>query len=153
MELSHLNRDEAAAKGGHPAYFCSLGAGVWIGFAEVDFVAEGVEEVELVGSPEGLGDAGAPVGIVFCAELGVEFADAFEVDLKAGAGAAVAVVLGEMDDEAVAGDLHVERGGGVEAVFPVEVEAGVVEIELACFFDGEDAEDGDDFLGAKAHGI
>ena len=57
---------------------------------------KGVEEVELIGSPEGLGDAGAPVGVVLGAELGVKFADAFEVDLKTGAGAAIAVVLREV---------------------------------------------------------
>jgi len=82
----------------------------------------------------------------------LEFVDAFEGDLKAGAGAAVAVVLGEVEGEAIAGDLHVERGGGLEAVLPIDMEARVIEVELAGFLDREDAEDGDDFQGAKGHG-
>jgi hypothetical protein len=122
------------------------------GFAETDLIAEGVEEVELVRIPKGFRDAGTPVGVVLCAQLGVEFADAFIGDLEVGAGRSVTVVLGEMKDETIAGDLHIEWRGGLEAVLPVEVEAGVVEIKLARFLDGEYAQDGDDLKGARAHG-
>ena len=123
-----------------------------LGLAEVDSVAERIKQVQLRGSPECFRDAGTPGGVVLLGKLGMEFDDALEGDLKPRAGRAVAVVLGEMEHQAVAGDLHVEGGGGVEAVLPIEMEAGVVEVKLTGLLDGEDAQDGDDLLGARAHG-
>src|SRR6202167_2275134 len=63
----------------------------WFRLAESDLVAERVEKVELIGSPEGLRDAGTPVGIILGAELGVQFPHALEGDLEAGAGRAIAI--------------------------------------------------------------
>jgi len=43
-------------------------------------------------------------------------------DSDVGAGRAVAVVFGEMDDAVVFGDLHVDRRAQLEAMFPIDLE-------------------------------
>ena len=53
-----------------------------------------------------------------------------------------------MEDETIAGDLHVKWQVRLVAVLPVEVEAGVTEVKLARFLKREDAQDGDDLEGA-----
>jgi hypothetical protein len=65
----------------------------------------------------------------------MELVDAFKVDLEAGSGRAIPIVLGEMKDQAVARDLHIDRSVIVESVLPVEVKTGVVNVELAGFLD------------------
>ena len=62
-------------------------------------------------------------------------------------------MFGEMKDQTVARDLHIERRCGLKAGLPVEMKAGVVEIKLTRFLDGKDAQDGDDLEGARAHGV
>lgn len=57
-----------------------------------------------------------------------------------------------MEDEAALGDLSVQRGVVVEAVFPVGGEAEEGEVEFVGFGDVEDAEDGGDGVEFWGHG-
>jgi hypothetical protein len=57
-----------------------------------------------------------------------------------GAGAAVPVMLGQMQYAAVARNLHVKRGVLIEAVLPIDFEAEEIDVKLFCLFDAEDAE-------------
>ena len=58
-------------------------------------------------------------------------------------GDAVAVMLGDMEHDAVAADLHVERQAGLEAMLPVDRKAQPVDIELARLGFVEGAQDRD----------
>lgn len=60
------------------------------------------------------------------------------------------MVFGEVEDAVVFGDLQVKGEVGGEAVFPVDFEAEVVDVEFFGFGFVEDAEDGGGV--AKVHG-
>lgn len=60
------------------------------------------------------------------------------------------MVFGEVEDAVVFGDLQIEGSIGGEAVFPVNFEAEVVDVEVFGFSFVEDAEDGGGM--AKVHG-
>ena len=57
--------------------------------------------------------------------------DALAVDADVAAGRCVAMVLGDVEHNAVAADMHVERRGRVEPVFPVDLETEPIDIEFA----------------------
>ena len=61
-------------------------------------------------------------------------------------------MLGEVEDNAITGDLEVEGEVVAVAVFPVDFEAEVIEVELAGLRDVEDAEDGDGLEEVEGHG-
>ena len=126
----------------------------WLGegLVEAEFVAEGVDEVEANRLVVGGVEAGFVVFVVFGGEFGVEIFEAFHTEEDAGSGDCVAVVFGEVEGDAIAGDLEVEGEVVAEAVFPVDVEAEVIEIELAGLGDIKDAEDGDGLEEVEGHG-
>ena len=67
------------------------------------------------------------------------------------AGAAVAVMLAQVQDEAPARDLAIERGARVKAMVPVDLEAEEIQIELVRLGDVENPEDRDDLVENDLH--
>src|SRR5262244_3084557 len=85
-------------------------------------VAEGILHGH-VPPPRLLLDAGPRVAVTLRGELGVEGVEIARLDPDRRARAAVAVVLGEVQDAAVPGNLRVEGKVGREAMLPVHTEA------------------------------
>src|SRR5262249_34382001 len=83
--------------------------------------------------------------------LPVELVDARHPDEDGRAGAAVAVMLRQVQDQAVPGYLHVGRGVLLEVVLPIDREAKVIDVELLRLLHAEDAQDGDRLLERHRH--
>src|SRR5262249_23675469 len=98
-------------------------------------VMERILELHDAGAPWRILDAWPIVGIVLRRQLAMIVVEAGHGDHRAGTGAAVAVVLAEMQDDAAARDLGVERRIVVEAMVPVPGEAEKIDIEFARFLD------------------
>src|SRR5205085_8925243 len=99
-------------------------------FIEPQAVAKRIDHFHALGVPRGGFEAGTQVLVAFGDQLGMEFVDASEADENGGAGAGVAVVAREMEEESGAGNLHVKRQIRLEAVLPVTVKAEEIDIEL-----------------------
>lgn len=100
----------------------------------METIAEGIDQIELDSAPVWIvAQARTEVVVMLRGDFGVKFANAFVINMDFGAGSAVAVVFCEVQDESVAGDLHVERQVGLEAVFPIDVEAKIVDVKFAGF--------------------
>src|SRR5580704_3285737 len=119
----------------------------------MDFVAKRIEQVQLLGSPEGLHDSRPPIPIILRRDLPMQRAYAFKVHLERASWRAIAVVFCQVQNKAIAGDLHVKRRIVVESMFPIEVKTEIVEIKLAGLFHGKDAQDGDDSAGTLNHKV
>ena len=73
----------------------------------------------------GHGESGAPVRILLSTELSVERFPSTNIHGNVCAGRTVAMVLGEVEDEAVTRDLHAAPRVGLLAMLPVEMRAGM----------------------------
>src|ERR1700733_4357339 len=78
---------------------------------------------------------------------------ALEIHLERASRRPISVVLREMQNQAIARNLHVKRGIVIEAMLPVEMKSQIVEVKLARLFDGEDAQDRYHSAGALNHKI
>src|SRR5262249_13543566 len=93
-------------------------------------IAERILNGHFARAPRHLFDARSVVLIALPDELRMERIELGRLDSKSAARAAVAVVLGQVQDAAVLRDLHIEREPGFEPVFPIDLEAEKVHIEL-----------------------
>ena len=66
-------------------------------------------------------------------------------------GAAVAVMLTQMQDQVATGNLAVKRSDGIEAMIPIDLEAQEPKVKLVCLGNIEDAQNRDDRMKANLH--
>src|SRR5439155_25694611 len=99
-------------------------------FVEPDAVAERVDDLHAPGVVEGRLQPRPQVLVAFRRKLPVELVDARHPDEDGRAGAAVAVMLAQVQHQAVPGYLEVCRGVLLEVVFPIDGEAEVADVEL-----------------------
>ena len=78
----------------------------------------------------------------FAATAGTAGVDATHAHVGNRTRRSVTVMLGEMQGQSCARDLHIERRIGLKAMLPVHAEAEEAEIELTRFLFGEDSQDG-----------
>src|SRR5262245_12259804 len=120
-------------------------------FVEADAVAERVDDLDALGIVEGRFDPRPQVLVALAADLPVELLDAGHPDEDGRAGAAVTVMLGQVQRQPVFGHLQVGRGVLREVVFPIDGEAEVIDVELLRLLHAEDAQDGDRLLERHGH--
>ncbi len=73
----------------------------------------------------------------------MHFIQHFDPNAQPCAGTGIAVVLGQMDDAAVAGNLHVDWKIVGEAMRPIDLKAEKIDVMTHCYGFVEDAEDRD----------
>src|SRR4051812_40111593 len=120
-------------------------------FVEPDAVAERVDDLHAPGVVEGHLQPRSQVLVVLRRKLPVELLDARHPDEDGRAGAAVAVMLRQVQHQAVPGHLHVSRGVLLEVVVPIDGEAEVIDVELLRLPHAEDAQDRDRPLERYRH--
>jgi hypothetical protein len=119
--------------------------------ADSEFVAVGVEDGHVSQALESLA-GGVFDGDVFLLEFGVPGVDVRDVEVDECAGGAVAGVLGEEERHPVAVDLHEDGEVGLEAVFPVYLEAEAFDVEGFAAEVVGDAKSGDDSVHGRSSG-
>src|SRR5688572_14519544 len=111
---------------------CSAGiAHRRIGLVEAQPVVERVGDLHQPRAPGRRLDARPVVAVTPGADLAVEVREAGGAHVDAGAWAAVAVMLAEVQHEVAARDLQVERQAVFETMLPVDLEAEVAQVKLA----------------------
>ena len=79
------------------------------------------------------------VSVVFRGQFIVKFLRTFNRDQHFAAGAAIAVVLGEMQDQFAARNLHVEREIVTKAMLPIDLKTEPIDIKFPRLFIVKDA--------------
>ena len=105
-------------------------------------VTEGVGNGQVPRTPGHGFDARALVAVVPCGQFPVVGLEVLGLDPHGTARGRVPVVLGKVQRAVAAGNAEVQRRRVVEAVLEIDLEAQVVEIELAGLLFVEDAQDG-----------
>ena len=95
--------------------------------AEADSVAERVRDLQRPPTRAVLLDARPRIGIALADQLGMEGVDALHPDEDGRAGAGIAVMLGEMELQTRARNLHIERHVRPETMVPVLVDLHIVD--------------------------
>src|SRR5262249_42270645 len=115
-------------------------------FVEADAVAERVDDLDTPGVIERRLDPRPQVLVALAGNLPVELLDARHPDEDGRAGAAVAVMLGQVQHQPGPGQLQVGGGVVLEVVFPIEGEAEEADVELLRLLHVEDTQQGDGLL-------
>jgi hypothetical protein len=79
----------------------------------------------------------------------MQLADSFKGDNENRSRRPVAIMFRELNCQAIPRNLHVERSVLIEAMFPAQLEAGLIQVKVLGFFNGKDAQVRNQ--NAKAH--
>src|ERR1700692_41018 len=110
---------------------------------ETQAVTEGVDRVHHLGAIGCDVEAGAVVFIILAEKFGVELLNARRSDQGRAAGRRVAMMLAQMQRQAVARKLHVKRGAFKNVTFPIDRKAEEIDVEFLRLADVEHANDRD----------
>src|SRR5215469_12812153 len=128
------------------AEFDSGALGPLDAFAEADVIPEGIDHPRLDRAPRHRLESGPHIAVAFRADLPLERLDTLHHHPDPGTGAAIAVMLAQMQNQGAARDLAVERRVGIEAMIPIDRKSEKLQIKLVRLGDIEDAQDGDDLI-------
>ena len=99
------------------------------GLREGQPITERIADRHIPAAPRRLFDSGACIGVLFCQKGLLERLQFVRLDSQRGAGAAIAVMLRQINDTAIFRNLHVQREAMLKSMPPIDGEAEKIDME------------------------